>query len=68
MSIRNYETAGLHIPNNFKLLVITGYWWHKTIKKNRKLYIYQIIIRSILMNGAEVWQISTREINKILST
>ena len=38
------------------------------ITKNRKLYIYQTIIQSILLYGAEVWQISTREINKILST
>jgi hypothetical protein len=41
---------------------------HKDITKNRKLYIYQTIIQSILMCGAEVWQIPTREINKILST
>ena len=32
------------------------------------LYIYQTIIQSILIYGAEVWQIPTREINKILST
>jgi hypothetical protein len=42
-------------------------WWHKNITKNRKLYIYQTIIQSILMYGAKVWQIPTREINKILS-
>jgi hypothetical protein len=40
----------------------------KYYKKKRKLYIYQTIIQSILMYGAEVWQIPTREINKILST
>jgi hypothetical protein len=40
---------------------------HKDIK-NRKLYIYQTIIQTILMYGAEVWQIHTREINKISST
>jgi hypothetical protein len=39
-------------------------WWQKNITKNRKFYIYQ----SILVYGAEVWQIPTREINKILST
>jgi hypothetical protein len=33
-----------------------------------KLHIYQTIIQSILMYGAEVWQIPTREINKSLST
>ena len=43
-------------------------WWHKDITKNRKIYIYQTIIQSILMYGAEVWQIPTREINKILPT
>jgi hypothetical protein len=37
------------------------------ITKNRKLYIYQTIIQSILVYGAEVSQIPTREINKILS-
>jgi hypothetical protein len=35
--------------------------------KNRKLYIYQTIIQRILMYGAEVWQIPTREINKTSS-
>jgi hypothetical protein len=49
---------------------LNSIWLHKDItKKNRKLYIYQTIIYSILMYGAaEVWQIPTREINKILST
>ena len=48
--------------------VLNSIWWHKNITKNRKLYIYQTIIQSILVYGAEVWQIPTREINKILST
>jgi hypothetical protein len=47
---------------------LNSIWWHKNITKNRKLYIYQTIIQSILMYGAEVWKISTKEINKILST
>ena len=47
---------------------LNSIWWHKDITKNRKLYIYQTIIQSILMHGAEIWQIPTREINKILST
>jgi hypothetical protein len=34
---------------------LNSIWWHKDItKKNRKLYIYQTIIQSILMYGAEV--------------
>ena len=47
---------------------LNSIWWHKNITKNRKLYIYQTIIQSILVYGAEVWQIPTREINKILPT
>ena len=47
---------------------LNSIWWHKNITKNTKLYIYQTIIQSILVYGAEVWQIPTREINKILST
>ena len=43
-------------------------WWYKNITKNRKLYIYQTIIQNILVYGAEVWQIGTRESNKIVST
>ena len=43
-------------------------WWQKNIIKNRKFYIYQTIIQSILLYGAEVWQIPTIEVNKILST
>jgi len=42
--------------------------WHKNINKNRKLYIYRTVIQNILVYGAEVWQIPTKEINKILST
>ena len=44
---------------------LNSIWWHKDITKNRILYIYQTIIQSILMYGAEVRQIPTREINKI---
>ena len=47
---------------------LNSIWWHRNITKNRKLYIYQTIIQSILMYGAEVWQIATGEINKMLST
>jgi len=47
---------------------LNSIWWHKNITKNRKLYIYQTIIQSVLVYGAEVWQIPIREINKILST
>ena len=48
--------------------VLNSIKWRKNITKNRKLYIYRTIIQSILVYGAEVWQIPTREINKILST
>jgi len=44
---------------------LNSIWWHKNITKNRKLYIYQTIIQSILVYGAVVWQIPTREINKV---
>jgi len=47
---------------------LNSIWWYKNITKNRKLYIYQTIIQRILVYGTEVWQIPTREINKILST
>jgi hypothetical protein len=33
---------------------LNSIWWYKNITKNRKLYIYQTIIQSILMYGAEV--------------
>jgi hypothetical protein len=47
---------------------LNSIWWHKNITKNRKLYIFQGIIHSILTYGAEVWQIPTREMNEIIST
>jgi hypothetical protein len=47
---------------------LNSIWWHKNVTKNRKLYIYQTIIQNILLYGAEVLQIATRETNKILST
>ena len=46
---------------------LNSIWWHKNITKNRKLYIYRTVIQSILVYGAEEWQICTREINRILS-
>jgi len=33
---------------------LNSIWWHKNITKNRKLYIHQTIIQSILLYGAEV--------------
>ena len=53
--------------HTMKLKALNSIWWHKNITENRKLYIYQTIIQSILVYGAEVWQIPTREINIILS-
>jgi len=47
---------------------INSIWLDKNITRNRKLCFYQAIIQSILVYGAEVWQIPMREINKILST
>ena len=47
---------------------------HKTTGKFMVRYIlifilfYQTIIQNILVYGAEVWQIPTREMNKIVST
>jgi hypothetical protein len=47
---------------------LNSIWYHKSIIKNSKLYFYQNIIQSILMYGAKVWHIPTRETNKIVST
>ena len=47
---------------------LNSIWWSKNITKNKNLQIYQTIIQSILTYGAEVWQIPTREIKRILST
>jgi hypothetical protein len=47
---------------------LNSVWWPKNTTKNRKLYIYQTIIQSILKYGAEIWQIPSKEMNKILST
>ena len=67
----NFTTKKKHRINQTRkaIYVLNSIWWYKDItQKNRKLYIYQTLIQSILMYGAEVWQIRTREINKILST
>jgi hypothetical protein len=40
---------------------LNSIWWHKNITKNRKLFIYQTIIQSILVYDVEVWQIPTSE-------
>jgi hypothetical protein len=39
---------------------LNSIWWHKIITKSTKLYIYQTIIQSIFMHGAEVWQMRSR--------
>ena len=46
---------------------LNSIWWHKNITTSRKLHIYQTIILSVLVYGAEVWQIPTREVNKMVS-
>ena len=46
---------------------LNSIWWQKTTN-NRKLCIYQTIIQSIIVCGAEVWQIHTTETKKKLST
>ena len=45
-------------------------WFLRLQQKTEYLYIliYQTIVQSILTYGAEVWQIPTREIKRILST
>jgi hypothetical protein len=68
---RNFNTTQIkqRISQTRKAInALNSIWWHKNITKNRKLYTYQTIIQSILVYGAEVWQISTREINNVLST
>jgi len=42
--------------------------WHKNITKYKKLYTFQTIIQGILVYGAEISQIPTGKLNKILST
>ena len=51
------KTEIKHIINQTRKAInaLNSIWWHKDITKNRKLYIYQTIIHSILMYGAEVW-------------
>ena len=67
----HFISAALNIPCikfQIPVIALNSIWWHKNITKNRKLYIYQTTIHCILVYGAQVWQIPTREINKILST
>ena len=56
------------MSNNKTINGLSSIWRHKNINKNGKSYIYQTIIQSILVYGAEVWQVPTEEINRILST
>ena len=67
---RDNTTGIKHRINQTRIAInaLNSIWCYKDITKNRKLYIYQTIIQSTLMYGAKVWQIPTREINKILST
>ena len=39
--------------HNFTLL--NGLWWSKDVTKNRKKIIYNSIVKSVLMYGAETW-------------
>jgi hypothetical protein len=43
--------------------------WSKTIlKKNKKKLMYQSLVQSILLYGAETWTLNAQQANKLLAT
>jgi hypothetical protein len=42
--------------------------WSKTILHKTKKLIYQALVQSILLYGAETWTLNTQQANKLLAT
>jgi hypothetical protein len=42
--------------------------WRKTILHKTKKLIYQALVQSILLYGAETWTLNTQQANKLLAT
>jgi hypothetical protein len=42
--------------------------WSKNILHKPKKHIYQALVQSILLYGAEIWTLNTKQANKLLAT
>jgi hypothetical protein len=42
--------------------------WSKTILHKTKKLVYQALVQSILLHGAETWTLNTQQTNKLLAT
>jgi hypothetical protein len=42
--------------------------WSKTILHKTKKLMYQALVQSILLYGAETWTLNTQQANKLLAT
>ena len=47
---------------------LIGVWWSETITKNRKKMIYNSMVKSVLIYGAETWSLYEDDRRRINAT
>jgi hypothetical protein len=47
---------------------LNGVWWSKNITRNRKKIIYNSMVKSVLIYGAEIWSLYEDERRRINAT
>jgi len=44
---------------------LNGVWWSKNITRNRKKIIYNSMVKSVLIDGAEIWSLCEDDSRRI---
>jgi hypothetical protein len=47
---------------------LNGIWWSKNITKNRKMIIYNSMVKNVLIYGAETWNLYEDDRRRINAT
>ena len=60
-----YSDTQYSVPCND---VLNGVWWSKNITRNRKKMIYNSMVKSVLIYGAEIWSLYEDDRRRINAT
>jgi hypothetical protein len=59
---RDTKNIGHRVTQERKIIgALNGLWWSKDITKNRKKMIYNSMVKSVLIYGAETWSLCEDE-------